>query len=168
MSKIVAFSVPSIEDGQKALEELESAEEVKDVALVYKNAKGHVKVQQTSDVTAGKGALRGGVLGAAVSLFAGPLIPVAAAGAVGGAAIAALGDRGVDNKVMKLASEQLEAGNAAVFVLAGDAEADRIEAKVRELSHLKQFDGVIQVGEFSEDAQDLVKEHIKAEQHGAI
>lgn len=168
MSKIVAFSVPSLEDGETALDELESVEEVKDVALVYKNAKGHVKVRQTSDVTAGKGALRGGVLGAAVSLFAGPLVPVAAAGAVGGAAIAALGDRGVDNKMMKLAGKQLEAGQAAVFVLAGDAEADAIAAKVRNLSHLKQFEGEIEVGEFSEDAQKLVKEHIKAEEHGAI
>lgn len=145
MSKIVAFSVPSVEDGETALKELESAEEVKDVALVYKNEKGRVKIRQTSDLTLGKGAVRGGLLGAAVGLFAGPLVGAAAVGAAGGGTLAALGDRGVDNKVMKLAGRQLEAGHAAVFVLAGDAEADAIAKKIEALSHLKQYDGVIEV-----------------------
>ena len=168
MSKIVAFSVPTLDDGEKALTELESAEDVKDVALVYKNEKGHVKIRQTSDLTLGKGAVRGGLLGAAVGLFAGPLVGAAAVGAAGGGTLAALGDRGIDNKLMKLAGQQLETGHAAVFVLAEDAEADTIAKKVSAISHLKQFNGVIEVGEFPEDAQKLVKEQIKLENEGVL
>jgi hypothetical protein len=33
-----------------------------------------VKIQQSSDMTVGKGVVRGGLLGAAVSIFAGPLV----------------------------------------------------------------------------------------------
>ncbi|MGE5636822.1 MAG: DUF1269 domain-containing protein [Nocardioidaceae bacterium] len=163
MAKIVAFSVPSLADGDKALDELDVAVDVKDVALVYKDDRGRVKVRQTSDVTAGKGAVRGALLGTAVGLFAGPVVGVAAGGAAGGGALAALGDRGVDNKLMKLAGEQLEAGHGAVFVMAEDAKADALAARIRRLSNLKQYDGEITVGDFPADAQKLVKEQIEAD-----
>ena len=163
MAKIVAFTVPTLEDGDKALEALEDARDVDDVALVYKNDKGKVKIRQTSDVGAGKGAVRGALLGATVGLFAGPVAGVAAAGAAGGGMLAALGDRGVDNKLMKLAGEQLDGGHGAVFVMAEDAKADAIAARIKQLSNLKQYDGEITVGAFPADAQKLVKEQIKAE-----
>ena len=161
MAKIVAFTVPSLEDGDKAISELTAVDEVEDAALVYKNDKGRVKIRQTTDVTAGKCAARGALLGAAIGIFAGPMVGLAAAGAAGGGLVAKLGDRGVDNKMMKLAGEELEAGHAAVFVMAEDAKADEIAGKVRRLANLKQYDGKIEVGDFSADAQDLVKEHIK-------
>ena len=47
MAKIVAFSVPGITDGETALHELDGVEGVADVALVYKNDKGKVKIRQT-------------------------------------------------------------------------------------------------------------------------
>ena len=55
-------------DGNTALEKLEDLRSDKDInledlALVYKNAKGKVKIQQTSDATLCKGVMRGGVLG---------------------------------------------------------------------------------------------------------
>ena len=161
MAKIVAFTVPSLEDGDKAITELAAVDEVEDAALVYKNDEGRVKIRQTTDVTAGKGAVRGALLGAVVGIFAGPVVGLAAAGGAGGGLIAALGDRGVDNKMMKLVGEELETGHAAVFVMAEDAKADEIAGKVRRLANLKQYDGKIQVGDFPADAQDLVKEHIK-------
>jgi uncharacterized membrane protein len=161
MAKIVAFTVPSLEDGDKAIAELAAVDEVEDAALVYKNDKGRVKIRQTSDVTAGKGAVRGALLGTAVGIFAGPVVGLAAAGAAGGGLMSALGDHGVDNKLMKLAGDELEAGHGAVFVMAEDAKADEIAAKIRRLSNLKQYEGEIQVGDFSADAQTLVKEHIK-------
>jgi uncharacterized membrane protein len=166
MAKIVAFTVPSLDDGDKALDELEGAADVEDVALVYRNDKGRVKIRQTSDVTAGKGAVRGALLGTAVGLFAGPVAGVAAAGAAGGGALSALGDRGVDNKLMKLAGEQLEAGQGAVFVMAEDTKADAIAGRIRQLSNLKQYHGEIQVGDFPASAQKLVKEELKAANEG--
>ena len=57
--------------------------------------------------------------------------------------ISALGDRGVDIKLMKLAGDELRAGHGAVFVMAEDAKADEIATKFRRLSNLKQYDGQI-------------------------
>ena len=154
MASIVAFSVKDREMGEEALERLEG--EVEDVALVYRTDNGKVKIEQTSQLTAGQGVIRGGLLGAAVSIFAGPLIGVAAAGGVAGAAYAGLRDKGMDDKLMKLAGKQLENGQAAVFVLANEPTAAAIQSAVIEAG----MDDV-QVGAFPEEAAGLVREALK-------
>ena len=106
MSTIVAFAVPSKEVGEEALEKLEG--KVTDVALVYKNKHGRVKIQQTSDMTVGKGAVRGGIIGAVASIVAGPLVGMTVGAGALGAAYGALRDKGVSDKMMKLAGKQLE------------------------------------------------------------
>ena len=161
MAKIVAFSVPSITDGETAMHELDGVEGVADVALVYKNDKGKVKIHQTSDMTVSKGALGGALLGALASIFVGPVVGMAAGGTALGAVYGKLRDKGVNDKLMKLAGEQLDSGHAAVFLLADDAVADKVEGKVRALSNLKQYNGVIEVGDFPADAQKEVREALK-------
>ena len=157
MATTVAFSVPGITDGETALHELDSVEGVADVALVYKNDKGKVKIRQTSDMTAGKGAL----LGALTGIFLGPLVGMAAGGTALGAVYGKLRDKGVNDKLMKLAGEQLDSGHAAVFLLAEDAVASKVEGKVRALPNLRQYNGVIEVGDFPADAQKEVREALK-------
>jgi uncharacterized membrane protein len=154
MATIVAFSVPTLDDGEEALERLEGT--VTDAALVYKNMHGRVKIRQTSDMTVGKGVIRGGLLGGVVGILAGPLVGMAAAGGAVGAAYGALRDKGVSDKLMKLAGDQLERGRAAVFVLADDEVAETIATKVREA-------GVddIEVGTFPAEATGIVKEALK-------
>ncbi len=154
MATIVASSVKSKEMGEEALDRLEGVAE--DVAVVYKSDRGKVKLEQSSDLTAGKGLLRGGLLGAAVSIFAGhwwawrqrAVLPVAAYGA--------LRDKGISDKVMKLAGRQLEAGQAAVFVLADEDVAEAIEGAVRE-SGIPE----IEVASFPEEAAGVVREALK-------
>jgi uncharacterized membrane protein len=159
MAKIVAFSVPTMADGERALEELEAVPDVTDVALVYKNDGGKVKIRQTSDATGGKGMIRGGLLGGVASIFVGPLVGMAAAGAAVGGLYGALRDKGVSDKLMKLAGDQLEAGKAAVFVLADDATADRIADEVAKVA-----DGQgIEVGDFPVEAQALVREALEVD-----
>lgn len=154
MATIVAFSVKDREMGEEAIERLEG--EVEDVAMVYKTEKGKVKVEQTSQLSAGQGVVRGGLLGAAVSIFAGPLIGVTAAGGAVGAAYAAMRDKGVDDKLIKLAGKQLENGGAAVFVLANEPTAAAIESAVLEAGMED-----VQVGAFPEEAAGLVREALK-------
>lgn len=154
MATIVAFSVKDREMGQEALDRLEG--DVEDVAMVYKTEKGKVKVEQTSQLSAGQGVVRGGLLGAAVSIFAGPLIGVAAAGGAAGAAYAALRDKGVNDKLIKLAGNQLENGRAAVFVLANEPTAAAIESAV-----LAAGMDDVQVGAFPEEAAGVVREALK-------
>ncbi len=151
MATIVAFSVRDKEMGEEALERLEG--KVEDAAMVYKTDKGKVKIEQTSDLTAGQGILRLGLLGAAVSIFAGPLVGVAAVGSAAGAAYAAIRDEGVDDKLMKLAGQQLERGKAAVFVLADDATAQTIATATRDAGAED-----LQVAAFPEEAAGVVRE----------
>jgi uncharacterized membrane protein len=154
MATIIAFPVASKEQGEEALDRLEGR--VTDAALIFKNKRGNVKIAQSSDMTVGKGLVRGGLLGAAVSIFAGPLLGVAAAGGAVGAAYGALRDKGVDDKLMKLAGKQLEDGGAAVFVLADDDTAEKIRQAVVDA-------GVsdVEVGSFDADAEGVVKEVLK-------
>jgi uncharacterized membrane protein len=154
MSTIVAFTVSNKEMGEEALERLEG--NVQDVAMVYKTDKGKVKLVQTSDLTAGQGVVRGGLIGAVASIIAGPLLPVAAAGGAAGAAYAAIRDKGLSDKVMKLAGKQLEQGGAAVFVLAEDEQAASIEAAVRAAGIAD-----VEVGSFPEEAAGVARETLK-------
>lgn len=154
MAMIVAFAVPSKDVGEEALDKLEG--KVSDVALVYKNKHGRVKIQQTSDMTVGKGAVRGGILGAVTSIFAGPLVGVTVGVGAVGAAYGALRDKGVKDKVMKLAGKQLEDGKAAVFVLADDEVAQHIADEVA-----AQGGEDVEVAEFPAEAQKIVKEVLK-------
>ena len=76
-------------------------------------------------------------------------------GAAAGGVYGALRDKGVSDKVMKLAGKQLEAGQAAVFVLADDEVAAAITDQLASLG------GEIEVGEFPVEAQKLVREELK-------
>ena len=154
MAKIVALSVESKAQGEEALDRLRDVTE--DAAMVYRTDRGRVRIEQSSDMTVGKGLVRGGLLGGAVSIFAGPLVGMAAAGGALGGAYGALRDKGVPDKVMKLAGQQLEKGHAAVFVLADEATADTIESQVRAAG----IEGV-EVGSFDEEAAGVVRETLK-------
>lgn len=154
MATIVAFSVASRDMGEEALKRLEGV--AQDAALVYKSPRGKVKVQQSSDLTVGHSMLRGALLGAAVSIFTGPLVGMAATGGAAGAAYGGLRDKGVSDKLMKLAGKQLEAGQAAVFVLAEDDLAHAIESAVRDSRAAD-----IEVGSFPAAAESVIKETLK-------
>jgi len=89
---VVMINVTSRDDGLRVLDRLDSATEtgeinVEDVAMVYRNEKGKVKIHQTADATAGKGAVKGGGLGLLVGVFAAPLVPAIAVGAGIGALV---------------------------------------------------------------------------------
>ena len=82
---VVMINVTSRDDGLRVLDRVDAATEtgeinVEDVAMVYKTDKGKVKIQQTADATAGKGAVKGGGLGLLVGIIAAPLVPAVAVG----------------------------------------------------------------------------------------
>ncbi len=161
MAKIVAFSVPDEAAGNRAIDRLPDLVDVKDVALVYRTAGGGVRIRQTTDATMPFDTVVGGLLGAVVGTFVGPFLGVAAAGAAAGGLYGALRDKGVDDRLMRLAGEQLAAGGAAVFVLAEDATADYIEAEIRIMVELGEYDAAVEVGSFPVEAQALVREELK-------
>jgi uncharacterized membrane protein len=154
MATIVAFPVPSREAGEEALDRLDGT--VTDAAMIFRNKHGRVKIQQTSDATVGKGLVRGGLLGGALSILTGPLVGMAVAGGALGAAYGALRDKGLSDKLMKLAGDDLPEGGAAVFILAEDDIAASIQEKV-----VAAGVSEIEVGAFPAEAANVVREALK-------
>ena len=156
---VVMISVTSRDDGLRVLDRVDAAKEtgeinVEDVAMVYKNDKGKVKIHQTADATAGKGAVKGGGLGLLVGIFAAPLVPAIAVGAGIGALVGKARDRGISDDLIKQAGQAIETYGAVVFVLADQANSQAITTLI---------DAAVAAGAkveyqvLSEDAQDLLR-----------
>jgi uncharacterized membrane protein len=126
---------------------------VDDMALVYRSDSGKVKIQQTRDLGAGKGALRGGGLGLLLGLFAPPVGIATVAGGAIGALASGIGDKGIDNKLMKRVGEHIDGANAAVFILADDASISHLSSS-DDLAE-QETEYVVVAGEIQELIQDV-------------
>lgn len=117
--------------GEGVLERLDEARSndeigLADLALVYKNDKGKVKVQQTSDVGFGRGAVRGGAVGLIIGILAAPVGTATAVGAAAGGVVAKLRDSGIDNKAMKAYGALLEDGHSLVCALGEESAISQL------------------------------------------
>ena len=136
--QLIMVGVPSREIGLEALDRLDEAASagtvsVEDAALVYRNDKGKVKVHQTRDATAGRGAFRGGAIGVLVGILAAPAVVAATAvGAGAGLLIGTTRDSGVSDDRMKQIGELIEGSEAALFVLADETSAVAITGTVED------------------------------------
>lgn len=161
--QLLMVGVPTRDEGLDALDRLADAVAegrivVEDAALVYKDAKGRVKIHQTHDATAGVGAVRGGTLGVLVGLFAAPLVGAAAVGAGAGALLSRARDSGVSDAMMKQAGRLIEGDEAGIFVLADDASALAIAARIEEMVAGGRE---VSYQMISPEAQDFLRETIK-------
>ena len=132
--RLVIVAVPSRAVGMEALDRLRAAEDegrlgVEDAALVYRDADRSVKLHQTRDAGAGVGALA-----------------------------AKWRDHGIDNAMLERLGDLLEGREAAVVVLADEASADLLTARVAEL-----VDGGAELDYevVPPEAQDLIREAIE-------
>jgi uncharacterized membrane protein len=137
--QLIMVGVPSKEIGLEALDRIDDAMAagsitVDDAALVYRNEKGKVKIHQTHDATAKRGAFRGGAVGLLVGLVAAPAVVAATAvGAGAGALIGKARDSGVSDKLMKQIGTYIEGSESALFILADDSSSVMIAATIEEL-----------------------------------
>lgn len=135
--KVLGITVKSRERGQAVLEALriaDAAERVSldDLALVT-NDGGSIHIYQTQDSTPGKGAKRGGLLGALLGFAAPPLLGAAAVGAGVGALWGKIRDRGIDDELMENVGGMVDPGESVVFALGDDASIDAILDRLREV-----------------------------------
>ena len=82
-----------------------------DAAILRRSAKGKVHIDEKGDMTTGKGAAIGGLVGATVALLLGPG-GILAGAVIGG--IAAHGDAGFDNDSLKEIGGALPSGTSAI------------------------------------------------------
>lgn len=114
----------------------EGAVGVTDAVVITKGADGRGRVQQTVEITPGRGALLGGWIGIIAGLFAGPAAPlVFAGGAAAGAIYGKFTDRGLDDGWIKDMAEWLEPEHSALLLLGS------IRDKATTLRELGRYEG---------------------------
>jgi uncharacterized membrane protein len=122
----------------------EDVVKLKDAVAITKNEKGKLQLHQTKDDTAGKGFLKGGVIGIIFAvLFGGPAWLVA--GAALGAAFAMF-DRGIKDKLLKELGEKMTSEESALAVLIEEADWGTLIARMG-----SQYSGEVIVKEMVED-----------------
>lgn len=156
--KMLMIVLNSTDDGKKALDGIDTARAnheivLHDLALVYHDVNGHIRLEQTTDATATKGLVAGGTLG----LLVGVLSPIAwvAAAAIGGAAgaiAAGASDAGIHNDMMKSLGTQLENDDSMVLAL---GQSEQIEILIE---GLEPYMNNVEVALVPAETQDIIRE----------
>ena len=141
MSHLIALTFDDKLEAQRARHKFAEMEkrhlvELEDSAVVFKDEKGKVKIDQTFDLTAA-GAASGGFWGLLVGLpLGGPLLPFITGvfGAGFGALSGHLADYGINDEMMKELGKDLDDGRAALFVLVRRQTVDKVLDSLKELS----------------------------------
>jgi uncharacterized membrane protein len=128
MSQEYSFIVvkyPDKDTGEAALSlALELAKEkvvkLKDAVAITKTEKGKIKLHQTKDDPAGKGLLKGGVIGVVFAVLFGPAGWIVAGAALGTAF--SMFDRGIKNKLLKELGENMTPDESALAALIQEAD----------------------------------------------
>lgn len=134
--------------------------EIEDAAVIVKNAKGKVKIQQTLESLAkGTSVVSGGFWGVLIGfLFGGPLF-----GALLGMGLSALLGRnidlGIDNEFIKAIGDELAPGDSALFLLVNNTPVETIA------NTLKQYGGTLYHSSFPKEATEAFAQ---ASDHGPI
>jgi len=125
----------------------EKVVKLKDAVALTKDEKGKIHMHQTKDDAAGKGFLKGGLIGIIFAVLFGPAGWIVAGAALGTAF--AMFDRGIKNKLLKELGEKMTPEQSALAVLVEEADW----AKVKERMGAQNFNGEIVV-------QEMVDEHL--------
>jgi len=99
-----------------------------DSALITKSEDGKVKVEETTELTTGKGARRGAVITGVLGLIYPPslIASILVGGGLGGL-IGKLRDTGIKNPQIKDIADRLEPGKSAVIALADEESTPDVQ-----------------------------------------
>jgi len=153
MSEKYSFIVvkyPQKETGEAALKAVtelakEKVLKLKDAVAMTKTEKGKIKLHQTKDDPAGKGFLKGGVIGIIFAVLFGGAAWIAV-GALLGTAFSMF-DRGIKNKLLKELGENMTADESALAVLVEEADW----AALKERMAAANLQGEVVVSEIVEE-----------------
>ena len=165
MSEKYSFLVikyPKTETAMEALAVLqelskEKVVKLKDAVAVTKTQEGNIQIHQTKDDSAGKGFLKGGLIGIIFAILFGPAAWVAI-GVVAGTALAMF-DRGIKNKLLKELGKGMKIYESAVAILVEQADWKKAVERMR--AH--NFQGEVVISEIVEDDLAEVEELLKDE-----
>jgi uncharacterized membrane protein len=133
--------------------------ELEDAAIVTRIG-GRVRIQQTRDVTPARGASGGLWLGFVAGIFVAQPLLGAALGAAAGGLFGKLRDHGIDDGEMKRLGDQLEDGEAALFVLVEHCH------QLRALHEVSRFPARLLITTADEAVADEVRERLAVDPWG--
>jgi uncharacterized membrane protein len=106
---------------------------IDNAAVLHKDDKGKLHIQETADMGGKKGAALGGVAGAAIGLIAGPALLVpAAVGALVGGLTAKLRDSGFSDARLAALGANLKPGSSAIVVVVEHTWVNQVKAAMAE------------------------------------
>ncbi|RIK25362.1 MAG: hypothetical protein DCC52_11330, partial [Chloroflexi bacterium] len=116
-----------------ALNELKEAKkkgliDIRDAAVLTKDAQGKLHIKDTKDWGFGKGAMAGGVVGVIAGLLAGPVGWGLLGGALIGGVAAKMADGGFDNKRLQQIGASLKPGSSAIVAVVDHVWVAQAEA----------------------------------------
>ena len=129
----------------------EKVVKLKDAVAITKTEKGKIKLHQTKDDPAGKGFLKGGLIGLLFALLFGPAGWIVAGAALGTAF--SMFDRGIKNKLLKELGEEMTPDQSALAVLVDEADW----ATLQERMAAQNFQGETVVSELIDEHLDEVE-----------
>lgn len=136
----------------------EKVVKLKDAVAITKTEKGKIKLHQTKDDPAGKGFLKGGLIGLIFAVIFGPAGWVVA-GALLGTAFAMF-DRGIKNKLLKELGEDMTPNESALAVLVEQADWATLQARMA----AQNFQGKTVVSELVDEHLDEVEKLTEKEE----
>jgi uncharacterized membrane protein len=132
---VAAFNDPGGADqALKALQEAKSAGlvTIDDAAVLTKDADGKLHIKEPSDWGGGRGAMIGGVTGAAVGLLAGPIGWAAGIGALIGGLASKLRDSGFPDDRLRQLGESLKPNTSAIVAVVEHRWVETLEKQLVE------------------------------------
>ena len=127
------------EDGaEQALQELKAAKKehlikIENAAVIRKDENGKVHIKETKDMGGGKGAVIGGIVGAAIGVLTGGVgLAVVGAGALVGGLAAKLRDGGFKDDRLRTLGESLTPGSSAIVAVVDHVWVAELEKELQE------------------------------------
>lgn len=120
--QVIVAAFPSEQGAKEALHELDDAKKrgligIKDAAVLSKDEQQKLRISESADKGFGRGAMVGGVAGAAVGILAGPIGWAALGGAAIGGLAAKLRDGGFPDDRLRQIGEGLHPGSSALVAV---------------------------------------------------
>jgi uncharacterized membrane protein len=150
-------------NAEAALREIEARAKaagvaLRDAVIAFKTSDGRIKIRQTKDLTVGKGAGRGGLLGLIVGLiFGGPLVGALLGLGIGG--LLGRRDHGLDDDFIRSVGRSLKPKDSVLLL-----QIDQ-ELRPEGVAYLESFNAELHITNFSAEAEEAVS---KAAEDDAI
>ncbi len=134
---IVVGAYPTEQGAKEALHGLQEAHKqgivgIKDAAVISRDQSNKLHISETADKGLGRGAMIGGVAGAAVGILAGPIGWAALGGAAVGGLAAKLRDGGFPDARLKQIGENLTPGSSALVAVIEHTWVRQVEKMLQE------------------------------------